>query len=146
MRSFIIVGLFIAGCGSSNSTGSTSHQANTCVSRDASYLVSYQETSGDCGAVASVVINVSSDGTVISVSSDGTITTPVPVSCTTVHDDGCAVQETGCTWMDNGVSFDSTSSVVFTSDGSSGTGIVGLSATDSKGSCYSSYKITYTRQ
>jgi hypothetical protein len=137
MRSFIIVGLFIAGCGSSNSTGSTSYQANACVSRDASYLVSYQETSGDCGAVASVVINVSSDGT---------ITTSVPVSCTTVHDDGCAVQETGCTWMDNGVSFDSTSSVVFTSDGSSGTGIVGLSATDSKGSCYSSYKITYTRQ
>ena len=135
MKSFVLAGMIlIVGC--SSGSGQTV-QADSCLTAGASYLVSYTETSGNCGPVPSEVINVSSSGVIVS---------PVQVSCASDTVSGCMVQESDCSYTDDGDTFTYSSDVSFASNGSSGSGVFSVSATGSAGTCAGSYNITYTRQ
>ena len=115
--------------------GGNSNQANPCVTRGASYLVSFTLVSGNCPALPSGIITVNQDGT---------IPTAAGQSCT-VNMNGCT-SDNNCSWSANGFNYTSASHVTFASDGSSGSGIATLNVSGNGGACVGTYNVTYTRQ
>ncbi len=130
----------VVACGSTTSSGTSGPQqemANPCATRGATYLESFVQVSGTCGAIPSEIINISSNGT---------ITTTSAVTCASVSQTGCTAQDSDCTSTANGYSITATTDVTFASDGSSATGLETVSMTGNGTSCTSTYDVTATRQ
>jgi hypothetical protein len=128
-------GLLVA-C-SSNSSGTSTPSANPCATKNATYLETLTQVSGNCGPIASQVVNISAEGTVV---------LPAQVTCASLTETGCTTRATDCTLTTQGVTFTETFESTFASDGSSATGIVTLTGSANGGSCTSTYDITMTRQ
>jgi hypothetical protein len=116
--------------------GSSNDQANPCATKGATYLVSYTELSGNCGPIPSSVVNVNPDGT---------ITDPNHITCASSSVQGCTTQNNSCTWSSQGFNFMATTSVTFSADGASASGIATISASGA-GSCTETYNLFYGRQ
>jgi hypothetical protein len=111
--------------------------ANECVTRGASYLVSYSAVSGNCAPIASEVINVESDGTIAGA-------TPRP--CAAVEQDGCTIRKTDCAWSSGGYDYRFTSTLTFAADGSTGSGLLSVHESGGAWSCFSTYQLSWIRQ
>jgi hypothetical protein len=116
--------------------GAPTEHADSCLTPGATYEEAFTETSGDCGQIPNVVVNVSPDGTIVNAAG---------VTCTTSVVTGCTVQNSDCTWSNKGFDFTMTSSITISSDGSSGRGELSLGATGAA-SCASSYNVYVSRQ
>ena len=115
--------------------GGNSNQANPCVTRGASYLVTFTQVSGNCPAIPS---------TLVTVNQDGSIPTAASASCT-VNMNGCT-SDNNCTWSANGFNYTSSSHLTFTADGASASGTATLNVSGNGTSCVGTYSLTYTRQ
>ena len=128
---FLVVVVALAACGSSSPS-----QVNTCVTKGASYLVSFSEQSGGtCGPLTSQVVNVPSDGMIQGGS-----------SCSSSEATGCMQRNSGCMTSSMGINCDVTTSVTFASDGTTGAGLYTATCSNSSASCTSTYDVTYARQ
>jgi len=123
------------GCGSTNSSGPL--LSDGCVSPGATYLETFAQTSGTCGALSSEVVDVSPDGSVPLASS---------MNCSSFDRSGCTLTYTDCTTTANGVSYTSTSSLTFAADGRSASGVATLMVAGNNLDCSSTYSVTATRQ
>ena len=116
--------------------GGSSNHANPCATKGATYLATYTAISGNCGQIPSTIVNVNPDGT---------ITNANQIACASEYDQGCTHTANSCTWSSQGYNFTQTSSVTFSSDGASASGIVSLSASGA-GSCAGTYNVSFVRQ
>ncbi len=126
--------LGLAACSSSSPS---MDQANSCATPGASYVETFTQTSGNCGPLASQVINISAGGSV---------TLPTTISCASSTQTGCKIQNSDCTYSANGFNYTFSSSLTFASDGSSASGVYSVSGTGMGMSCASSYAINEQRQ
>ena len=138
---FVLVVMGLVGCGSGGSDGggggATTNQANPCATRGATYLLHAEEQrGGTCGPLADEILNIGSDGTLPG----------PPVRCDAITQDGCTARDTNCTQTTNGVTCSTTTSVTFTADGKSASGLITLRCRDSDGGCTSTYAVTAKRQ
>ena len=125
-------------CCSSSSSGPERAPANPCATRNATYIESCTETSGNCPSIPQQVINVNPDGT---------ITLPTPISCATVTQTGCTARDSDCTFStSNGTQGTETFETTFASDGSSATGVITVTLTNGSASCTGTYECMMTRR
>jgi hypothetical protein len=117
--------------------GSSNSAANPCATKGATYLATFTEVSGNCGPIPSQVVNINPDGT---------ITSSVNETCGSVSQQGCTGNRNDCTWTSQGYNFTSTSSLTFSADGASASGIATVSASGGGLSCVETYKLSYVRQ
>lgn len=120
-----------AGCGAPPET------TNPCATRGASYLESFAEQSGNCGPLPSQVVNIAPDG---SVPTGGT-----NITCESTNQSGCTTQRSNCAWTGSGNSYNATSTLTFTQDGSKASGLFTVSVSGNS-SCMETYAVTWTRQ
>jgi hypothetical protein len=121
----------LAACG-----GSSNPEANSCATKGATYLVTFTEVSGNCGPVASQIVNVNPDGT---------ITNPNNITCAGSSVQGCTINNNACTYSSQGYNVTFTTSVTFSSDGASASGLESFSISGA-GSCTETYRVSYLRQ
>jgi hypothetical protein len=135
MRSVCVAAIcaFAIACGGS----SNSVAANPCATKGATYFVSETELSGNCGPVPSSVFNVNPDGT---------ITTGTNETCGSISVQGCTLNKNSCTYTSQGYSITYTSSVTFSSDGTTASGLDTTSASGGGQSCTSTYTLSAVRQ
>ena len=137
------VGLVLAlsGCGGSDTgrSGPSDAPANTCATKNASYLETLTELpGGTCGRGSLQSININADGA---------FTSSNPINCEHVSQTGCTATDTGCKFSSQGVDFAETIVTTFTEDGSSASGLLTLSSHHGNGeSCASTYGVTLVRQ
>ena len=136
---FALFAVALVGCGSggNNGGGETTTQANPCATPGATYLLHAEERrGGTCGPLADEIVNIGSDGTLPG----------PPATCDAITQDGCTARNTNCTQTANGVTCSTTSSVTFSEDGKSASGLITLRCRDSAGGCTSTYAVTAKRQ
>jgi hypothetical protein len=121
------------------------NQLNPCATKNATYVVSCVEQSGNCGPLADSVFNTDSAGAA-DLSS---------VSCDALSQDGCAARGTGCSYesqtpfakQHGGCTVSETYMTTFAQDGSSADSIDTMRIDCGDGSwCQSTYKCRMTRQ
>jgi len=136
MKVLIVLIFVFGGCASSSEY--TDIPANECATKGGTYVSTFVETSGTCGAVPSGVVNVSEAGQVEML---------VGVTCASSESEGCTVHNNECTFSEGGLNYSITSSVTFKADGSSANGVEGITITgDGGGSCTSTYAVSLVRQ
>jgi hypothetical protein len=136
-RAFLVCVLGMGMTGFACGGSSSSNAANPCATKGATYLATFTEVSGNCGPVPSQVVNINPDGT---------ITSSVNETCGSVSQQGCTGNRNDCTWSSQGYNFLSTSSVTFSSDGTSASGIATISVSGGGQSCTETYSLSYARQ
>lgn len=125
-------------CSSAKTNGSVSQElANPCATRGATYLEIVSELSGNCGPIPETILNINQDGT---------ITSPTPIVCASVSQNGCTARDTDCVFSSQGYIFSMTFETTFSEDGSYASSIVTLSGTGNGQSCTETYSSTMTRQ
>jgi hypothetical protein len=139
-RGIMVAGwLALNACGSSSGNSATTELANPCVTKGATYLITFEEQDGGtCGPVPQGVVNVSSTGTVLNGDN---------FPCASQAQNGCTTQENDCTTtLTGGINCAVTASLTYEDGGAQGTGLEDFVCSGSSFACSSVYHVTEVRQ
>jgi len=125
----LIVGGGLFGLGSCGS--------GPCKDPNGTYAVKFSERSGNCGSFESVSVFPPAPGS-------GSLGNP---ACQTRSADKCVVRSNACKMTSNGETMTFSGEVSWDEDGDEADGLVSIGMTSpTKGSCYSTYDVTYHRR
>lgn len=136
----------LAGCSSGDeSDGRAANRLNSCATRNATYIQTCVEASGNCGPMPDQVVNTDAAGAAAIESA----------RCESVAQDGCTARATGCAYESTapaakqmgGCTIAETYSTTFAQDGSSASSVATVRIDCGDGSwCQSTYKCSIVRQ
>lgn len=136
---FVLTCIAFMGCSSSDDTGASGvhNRLNACATKNASYLTTCTEISGNCGPLTDEISNTDAAG----------ISKIESITCASATLSGCTGKATDCVeTVSNGCKIGQTYSTDFAEDGSSADSTATMWVTCPDGSsCKSTYTCTLTR-